>query len=242
MHPSFPLTLARESVATLATMRAALVFGILLVQACSSPFSDQIPATSSPSKTASSASPVSISAPVAGATSDNGLGAACVVVTVEKCSLGQRVTITTTVNGSQVTTDYVGFDLPLGTAVFATTDGLLDKADDGGPFVGFIGVIRAPCGGWTLRGALDFGDLLSKQVRTGDLVGHVRDGVRPMLGFNLLVTATRRTISGPIVDEQQLRMRFPSAYQKPALTIDAGTQQPIVFISNSSAPPDAATC
>jgi len=152
----------------------------------------------------------------------------CLVVEQKYCDQAERVMVPT--NGVYV--EYIGLnDLPQNTPIFARKDGFLDKTRDG---AGFTAVVRDNIGGTTYKGDLRFDDLLSKDVKAGDIIGYIDN--KNTSGYKLLTTDTKRTPNGPVVDEDSLKEQFPAAFQKPIKILTGEAQNP-VFISNSSTPP-----
>jgi hypothetical protein len=126
----------------------------------------------------------------------------CLVLEEKFCYSGEIV--------KEGTTTYIGFNLPIGTAVYSRTNGTLDKTkEDGAPFSGYFAGVRDAVGGTgtMYRGNLQFDNLFSKEIKAGELIGYITEGNKS-LGYDLLITITKRTPAGPIVDETGLMDLF----------------------------------
>jgi len=103
---------------------------------------------------------------------------------------------------------YMAFNLPPTTPLFAPKDGLLDKTKDTAPYTGFIAVVRDSSGGTIYRGNIQSDNLVSKNVKAGDIIGYIGSGEINDFGYKLLITITKKSFSGPTVDENNLKALF----------------------------------
>jgi hypothetical protein len=161
---------------------------------------------------------------------------ACFVLPEKDCRQAERVLITR--RTSEVL--YIGIkELAPGTPVMARTNGTLDKAPEGAPFSGYFAGVRDAVGGTgtMYRGNLSFDNLFSKDVKQGEVIGTIGKGDIKSFGYELLITITRRTPEGPVVDEAALKELFPKAYEKPVVSFDGGQANPVPIISHSPTPP-----
>lgn len=219
-----------------AVLAGGIAFGVVKSQEQPRP-----PATETPSATAASPTPEKTPPPTIKvetqppATKTPEKEIACLVLPKEFCSLAERVKVTT----GETTVEYIALNLPPDTPVSARVNGFLDKTPESGqPFSGFRAVVRDDVGGTTFRGNLRFDNLFSKEVKAGEVIGYITTGTKT-LGYDLLITITKRTPDGPVVDEAKLKELFPAAYEKPIKSIDAGKAQTIPSISHASASPSS---
>ncbi len=158
-------------------------------------------------------------------TSEAKKDAPCAILPQEYCSKAELIY---TKNSSGQSEIYIGFHLPPNVPIFAGMDGQTGKAVIAQPseFKGNEVIIRDPnlsnpdAISFDIIGDLRFDNMLSTNVKEGDIIGYTQDtGVKNLGDYNFLVTVRQRTPSGPIPAEDILKKRFQSAFTKPAKTL-----------------------
>ena len=139
----------------------------------------------------------------------------CVIVPQEYCSQARRITVD--IDGQTI--EFIGLNPPAGTPIFAPRDGYLSKGQENGdPFSGQLAVIEWDTGGVVLRGAIEFPDILYKNVKAGEQIGTVAasGGVDQ---FGIAFALSKKTPSGPVIDAAGTSLLFPDSLKYPIIPI-----------------------
>lgn len=148
----------------------------------------------------------------------------CVILPDQYCS--QAELIDWTYQGQ--TYKIVGFHLPQGVPLFSPMDGSSGKANmdqkpNTGPFHGLLAGIGKPTDpsllSFNIMGDLKFDNMLSLDVKKGDLIAYTQDtGIRNLGNYNIIVMASQKdpNSNGFTTAEDMLRTMFPQAFEKPA--------------------------
>lgn len=165
----------------------------------------------------------------------------CIITTPELCAQAERIQIVRKdIDGRTET--YIAFNPDEKTASFAPEDGrLLDKGKlSGDPFSGFRATLYKPDppgGAYVVIGLKSDNMIQVENPKKGSLMGYSDEITN--FGAKVLVTITKRTPDGPVIDEEALKKLFPAAYEKPikATYTPEGPGIPNVSISYSPNPP-----
>ena len=149
----------------------------------------------------------------------------CLILEQKHCTAGKL----TDFNYQGQTLKIVGFHLPPDVPIFSPIDGSfgqtnMDKKPNTGPFHGFIALVFKPSDpsllSFSIMGDIKFDNMLSHDVKKGDLIAYTQDtGIKNLGGnYNIIVTADRKNPNGnvpiTITDEDMLRTMFPQAFEK----------------------------
>ena len=149
----------------------------------------------------------------------------CQILPTEYCSQAEL----TDFNYQGQTLKIVGFHLPPDVPIFSPIDGSfgqtnMDQKPNTGPFHGFIALVFKPSDpsllSFSIMGDIKFDNMLSHDVKKGDLIAYTQDtGIKNLGGnYNIIVTADRKNPNGnvpiTITDEDMLRTMFPQAFEK----------------------------
>ena len=150
----------------------------------------------------------------------------CLILEQKHCTAGKL----TDFNYQGQTLKIVGFHLPPDVPIFSPIDGSfgqtnMDKKPNTGPFHGFIALVFKPSDpsllSFSIMGDIKFDNMLSHDVKKGDLIAYTQDtGIKNLGGnYNIIVTADRKNPNGnvpiTITDEDILKTMFPQAFEKP---------------------------
>ena len=134
----------------------------------------------------------------------------CLVFEEKYCSQAELIEF----NYQGKTYTYVGFRLPSGVPLLSPMDGQVAKAEivQPSPYKGFLATVMDPnnptSGSFGFVGDLKFPNMLSINIKKGDIIGYAQNTETENFGnYNLLVGAS---------NSDSLRSLFPEAFKKPA--------------------------
>lgn len=197
--------------------------------------------SASPASTTSFASEVPSTAAAVATPASAAIPARTVVCRIVPTSLCERAR-RTVLDNNGVKADYLVLDLPPGTPLTTPVAGDLDKAKESGNLSGFFGIVRG-VPALIVRGDIAFANMLRVPVSAGAQIAQVGSaGTRIGLDerFNVALTMTRRSDSGPVVDLDALRELFPLAFELPPVSVRQGPPgSPTVIVDHGPTPPGA---
>ena len=134
----------------------------------------------------------------------------CQILPEKFCSQAELIEF----NYQGKTYTYVGFRLPSGVPLLSPMDGQVAKAEivQPSPYKGFLATVMDPnnptSGSFGFVGDLKFPNMLSINIKKGDIIGYAQNTETENFGnYNLLVGAS---------NSDSLRSLFPEAFKKPA--------------------------